>query len=452
MFDPAKADPFVLRVLQNTPGQLVQVVGEALRRLNSGEVAGCLDLLRSARARIDPKHPGQKVLSSLQVGIEAVRALKPIDPTADYARIWNQPEDGAKAQELEISVSKQTQAAVVDEIRRQLATMTQGEATCPCCGAILPEPNATAPLLMLDQELGHIRLYVDLEKIRAVLARESQNADIGLPTVIPLASMIARSAGLTVPVSTCGTCGTAVQASTFDPDRVAAFYIRDPESADGAAAPRAQGRTERFVHLYGRALFPLWLLAKLGIGAGTRVLDFGCGQGTMLKHLSLFGAEVHGFDLDRERVAYARAVLGLDGVTHSLDDYLALEARGFDVVVSSHTLEHVTGLDRHVRRLCDLVKPGGHLAIAMPNGELTRRGADGGTVFPMLGGDHLIAMTPDGLARRVTDAGLEVVEVWRGPANVMDRNFDPTLRDRLTGSVVWSEAAGDFVVLARRPV
>lgn len=453
MFDPQKADPFFLKVIQNAPAPIVQIVGEALRRLITGGPEGAVGLLNEARPQVPADHPAQKILSSLQVGIEAVRSLKDRDPEAAFEWIWNRrtTADATAAANREITVSRDVQSALLSEVRRQIAERAAKPAHCPCCGAALPAGDAAAPVIALEQEMGHIRLYADIAPLRDIARQDLQNLDIDDKAVIELTSILCKHANITVPAVICPSCATAVIAHPFDPDLVAAFYAGG-DTGEGAAAPKRQTADERFVAVYGRSMFPHWLVARTGVKKGTRVFDFGCGKGMMLKHLALFGAEVAGIDLDRYRASYAREVLGLSDVTDAPETYEALPAGSFDLVMSSHALEHVTDMDRHVERLCGLVAPGGHLAVAVPNGELAGRKEPGGAPFyPMLGGDHLTALTPETLGRRVTAAGLQVVEVQRGPADLTDRALGMDRRDPLTGFPVWTEAAGDFALLAKRP-
>lgn len=450
MFDPQRADPFFLRVLQNAPPPVVQAVGTGIRTLlNDGPDAAC-DLLRAARSELPAGAPTQKILSSLQVGIESIRALRSRDPDAAYEHVWNR-RDGTGDEtggQSEYVLSRETQVAAVNEMRRQIVARANAERPkCPCCGEALPQAKAMAPLVLIDQQLGHLNLYVDMQSIRTLMLDDPNITEIDLHAVNELCTILAKRAGLGLPVAVCDNCHTSVLAFPFAPDRVAAFY-----RGDGDERTFAPGKDQTFTAIFGRGMFPHWLVAETGVGPGARVFDFGCGRGLMLKHLSLFGAEVHGLDLDLARIQYAREVLGLDHALDSVADYEALPARSFDLVMSSHTLEHVTGMDGHVRRLCDLVRPGGHLAIAVPNGELTElRKPEGPLVYPMLGGDHVTALTPETLARRTEAAGLETVLVRRGPARIVDPAFDMTLRDPITGFPAWTEAEGDFVLLARRP-
>ena len=109
---------------------------------------------------------------------------------------------------------------------------------------------------------------------------------------------------------------------------------------------------------------------------GQRMIDVGCGSGYGCKVLRDAGAaEVHGADISRHALRFARKHFGQDATftrqsITALDDY----PDGFgDVVVSSEVLEHIKeyGLESDaVRELRRVTKPGGLLVLATPNSEL----------------------------------------------------------------------------------
>ncbi len=103
---------------------------------------------------------------------------------------------------------------------------------------------------------------------------------------------------------------------------------------------------------------------------GKRVLDFGCGIGTlMLDMLEAGAAEVFGLDIAQNRLDEARMRLGSHvqaGKVTLLCGELAKFARTlpkFDVIVTKDTIEHVAGLDQVLPMLARLLKPGGLFLI-----------------------------------------------------------------------------------------
>jgi SAM-dependent methyltransferase len=108
---------------------------------------------------------------------------------------------------------------------------------------------------------------------------------------------------------------------------------------------------------------------------GKRVLDFGCGSGTITPSLALRAREVVAFDVNAEAVEITRRRLhehGLDHVeVHHAGSYrdVAGQLGAFDLVVMHAVFEHVPlsvpGLRADVMQLAfDALAPGGHLFIA----------------------------------------------------------------------------------------
>ncbi len=134
---------------------------------------------------------------------------------------------------------------------------------------------------------------------------------------------------------------------------------------------------------------------KLGLDrrAGTRLLDVGCGWGSMALHAAArHGARVVGITLSREQADEANrrvAEAGLsDRVEIRLQDYRDLQGERFDAVSSIGMFEHVGSarMVRYFEILRGLLTPEGRLlnhAISKPGGSvLGRRSFVGRYVFP----------------------------------------------------------------------
>ena len=110
------------------------------------------------------------------------------------------------------------------------------------------------------------------------------------------------------------------------------------------------------------------LIAAADIGPDVRVLDLGCGNGRIAEYISdATGARVHGTDYIPEaiRQAIERTRAKRDRVTFAVADMATLdESLGrFDVVLAADTL-YFTDLADTVRRLKDLLEPGGRIAAS----------------------------------------------------------------------------------------
>jgi SAM-dependent methyltransferase len=137
--------------------------------------------------------------------------------------------------------------------------------------------------------------------------------------------------------------------------------------------------------------------------AGTRrLLDIGCGTGTMLGHLARFG-EVQGIDSDAEAVQYCKE-RGFKNVQQWAEPPFPFEDGSFDVVSALDVIEHADddlGLLAEMRRL---LRSGGLAVVTVP-------------AYRFLWGPHddinlhKRRYTAPELRRRLDSAGLKIVRL-----------------------------------------
>jgi cyclopropane-fatty-acyl-phospholipid synthase len=130
-----------------------------------------------------------------------------------------------------------------------------------------------------------------------------------------------------------------------------AFFSRAPDSLAAAQAAKLELSCE-----------------KLGLRAGQRLLDVGCGWGSLaLLAARRYGVDVVGITLSGEQASLARervAAAGLDDrVEIRVADYRDLAGERFDAIASIGMVEHVGSerIDAYAEQLAALLAPGGAL-------------------------------------------------------------------------------------------
>ncbi|MDT5216081.1 MAG: hypothetical protein QOK18_4320 [Mycobacterium sp.] len=117
---------------------------------------------------------------------------------------------------------------------------------------------------------------------------------------------------------------------------------------------------------------------RLEVGAGTSVIDVGCGAGRHSFEAFRRGADVVAFDMD------AAELNDVDAILQAMQDQgeapasakaeavkgdaldLPYEDGSFDCVIASEILEHVPEDDRAIEELVRVLRPGGRLAVTVP--------------------------------------------------------------------------------------
>lgn len=158
---------------------------------------------------------------------------------------------------------------------------------------------------------------------------------------------------------------------------------------------------------------------------GDLILDGGCGRGfypRFIRHVA--GARVVGVELEFPYIQIARAVLnGTPGVTLANANlyHLPLAAESVDKAILSEVLEHVEDDVAALKSVRHALKPGGLVAITVPNADypfwwdpinrtletLLHTHVQNG-VFAGIWANHVRLYTREQLCRAVLDAGLEI--------------------------------------------
>ncbi|KAL4885446.1 S-adenosyl-L-methionine-dependent methyltransferase [Aspergillus karnatakaensis] len=159
----------------------------------------------------------------------------------------------------------------------------------------------------------------------------------------------------------------------------------------------------------------------IGLKAGDRVLDLGCGRGRVAAHMRQYsGAQVTGLNIDPNQIAQAKsfnARLGFESNSFVVQDFnslpLPFEDNSFDAFYQIQALSLCKDLPALFREIHRVVKPGARISlldwVSLPDydptnaehAELMRR------VKPLIGA--VGTPTPDSLEAALEQAGFTVI-------------------------------------------
>ncbi len=147
------------------------------------------------------------------------------------------------------------------------------------------------------------------------------------------------------------------------------------------------------------------LAERLGSPGGKRVLDYGCGVGTLLRVAGERGALVTGI----EQSPTARESMERAGFATVYSDVEALRqaepGARFDWIILCEVIEHLRRPWEDLARLRPLLKPAGDLIVVTPNFDAMRSRLSGPRWDQRTNPTHLFYFTPRSLTAVLNQAG-----------------------------------------------
>jgi ubiquinone/menaquinone biosynthesis C-methylase UbiE len=145
--------------------------------------------------------------------------------------------------------------------------------------------------------------------------------------------------------------------SEFDPAAFDAFEAAGWGTKEAAAYDALAGRVT--------AQLADPLLAAVGAGAGTRLLDVATGPGYVAASAAGRGAEVTGVDFSETMLAFARDRLPDVELVRGDATALPFDDASFDAVTAAFLLLHVAAPERVVAEAARVLTPGGRAAFSV---------------------------------------------------------------------------------------
>ena len=159
-------------------------------------------------------------------------------------------------------------------------------------------------------------------------------------------------------------------------------------------------------------------------GKGGKILDVGAGLGYFVRDASRYsGWQAYGSEISRPAVQFAHENLGLQRMYAGLVQDSGFQEQTFDIITLWDVIEHILVPDSLLGCLFTLLKPGGVIFLATPNGPIQVMKAK--TLAKLKGmrrelhyleaRDHLNLYHPQGISRLLQRAGFNEITFMHLP-------------------------------------
>jgi len=165
------------------------------------------------------------------------------------------------------------------------------------------------------------------------------------------------------------------------------------------------------------------------------MLEIGCSWGYFLHQARAAGFAVTGVEIGDQRRAFGRRRLGLD-ILRALSDLPA--GKRYDVVYTSHVLEHFTDLRGVFPRLAGALRNDGTLFIEVPNFDPVQFGS---RCFSIVGAVHPLGFDSAFFRANLPGHGLAVTGIYASWDDIPDRPVETSNSDILIVRAVRRDAA-----------
>ena len=158
---------------------------------------------------------------------------------------------------------------------------------------------------------------------------------------------------------------------------------------------------------------------RLGVAAGDRVLDMGCGAGRHAFELYRRGSDVIAFDQDTDELSAVSDMFAAMRAENEVPDEAEADVKQgdalqlpfaddeFDRVVAAEILEHIPDDSTAIAELVRVLRPGGTIAVTVPRWLPEKICWALSEAYHDVEGGHVRIYTGDELVGKLEQAGLE---------------------------------------------
>ncbi len=159
-------------------------------------------------------------------------------------------------------------------------------------------------------------------------------------------------------INICPNCGMGYTAPMLDSEDLLMYYPKEYYDVEENVKIELNQKSRRSREIIIRRIQKYF---KSGL-----MLDIGSGTGRLLKTAKAFGFQVEGIELSKESVDFGRRIWDLNIIEGDFES-INFPTNHYDVVTMIHVFEHLRDPIKSLKKLYEIIRPGGLLVIAVPN-------------------------------------------------------------------------------------
>ncbi len=210
----------------------------------------------------------------------------------------------------------------------------------------------------------------------------------------------------------CARCGVLFQSPVPSDEELQTLYANYSSEGDLQLALSAGSRHDLLRRLYHAVTGDVDPRDFVPAGPRDRVLDYGCGVAPHLVHFRSRGVNIAGAEITPSVVDAYRAA-GFEVTRIQRLDQIPYPDREFDIIYLMQVFEHIPQPHEFLREVHRILKPGGALYAAVPNGcSLWRKVFGANWVSGWFAPFHVFAYSQEPVRVLAAAHGFDVVRSW----------------------------------------